>query len=299
MTALYERAVGGVSCERTLTRRSRMDKRENMPFDESAKLADEHDNMSAENKPQSGLIIGRNAVTEALRADRLLDRLYVQRGAKGSLVPLVAKARERGISVKEVDGKKLDFMCAHGNHQGIIASAAVKEYSTLEESFELAEKREEKPFFIICDELEDPHNLGAIIRTAECSGAHGVIVPERRSVGLSYSVGKASAGAIEHMPIIRVRNIADTIDELKEKGLWIYGADMSGQAWCETDYTGAVALVIGSEGKGIGKRVKEKCDFVVSLPMKGQIDSLNASVAAGVICYEISRQRSGLKAINP
>ena len=251
----------------------------------------EHDNPS--------LIIGRNAVIEALRAQREIDKLYVQRGFSGSLVAIVAKAREAGAIIKEADSRKLDYMSGGANHQGIIASAAVKEYSTLDEALSLAEERDEKPFLIICDELEDPHNLGAIIRIAECAGAHGVIIPERRSAGLSFAVGKASAGAIEYMPIIKVRNISETISELKDKGLWIYAADLDGELWCEVDYSGAVALVIGSEGRGVGRLIKEKSDFIVSLPMKGQINSLNASVAAGIISYEIARQRGNMKEINP
>lgn len=245
------------------------------------------------------LIIGRNAVSEALRADREIDKLYVQRGAKGSLVPIIAKAREKGIIVKETDSRKLDFMSNSGNHQGIIASAAVKEYASIDDALQLAEERGEKPFLIICDELEDPHNLGAIIRTAEGAGAHGVIIPERRSAGLSFTVGKASAGAVEYVPVIKVRNISETIGELQDKGLWIYAADMDGEPWSSVDYSGALALVIGSEGKGIGRLIKEKSDFIITLPMKGHINSLNASVAAGILCYEVSRQRSKIKAINP
>lgn len=261
--------------------------------------SDRTESVQRERGEREGIIAGRNAVAEALRADRNIDRLYVQRGAKGSITALAAKAREKGIMVKEVDQRKLDFMCGGANHQGVIATAAVKEYSSLEEAFELAQSREEPPFFIICDEIEDPHNLGAIIRTAECAGAHAVIVPERRNSGLSFAVGKASAGAVEYMPIVKVKNLSKLIDELKEKGLWIYAADMDGSPWCETDFKGPVGLVIGSEGKGVGRLVKEKSDFIVSLPMKGKINSLNASVAAGIMCYEVSRQRSGIKSINP
>ena len=165
--------------------------------------------------------------------------------------------------------------------------------------FRLAQERGEPPFFVICDGLEDPHNLGAVLRSAECAGAHGVIVPQRRSVGLTYAVGKASAGAVEYLPVARVGNLASLIDSLKERGLWIYAADMDGSPWCQTDFSGPVALVIGSEGSGVSRLVKEKADFVVSLPLKGHINSLNASVAAGILCYEVARQRSGLKAINP
>ena len=186
-------------------------------------------------------------------------------------------------------------MAGSANHQGIVAAGAVKEYSELEDIFKLAEERNEAPFIIICDELEDPHNLGAILRTAECAGVHGVIIPKRRSVGLTFAVGKASAGAVEYVPVVRVTNIPDTMDKLKEKGVWIYTADMGGQNWCEVDYSGACALVIGSEGFGVGKLVREKSDFIVSLPMKGKINSLNASVACGILTYEIARQRAQIK----
>ena len=234
-----------------------------------------------------------------MKSGRPLDTLYVRRQSGGSAVPLIARAKAAGVVVKEVDGKKLDSMCKNESHQGIIAVAALKEYAELEDLFNLAQERGEKPFFIVCDELTDPHNLGAVIRTACCTGAHGVIVPKRNSAGLNYTVGKASAGAVEFVPVARVANIVNTLKKLKERGLWIYAADMDGTDWCTLDYSGAAALVIGSEGNGIGRLVKEHADFIVSLPMKGSIDSLNASVAAGVVCYEIARQRSGLRAINP
>lgn len=246
------------------------------------------------------IIAGRNAVSEALRAGRTIDSLYVQRGEKnGSLLTLIAKAKDKGAAIKEADTRKLDFLCGGANHQGVVAVAAVKEFAELEDLFRLAEERGEPPFFLICDELEDPHNLGAVLRTAECAGAHGVIIPKRRSVGLTYAVGKASAGAVEYVPVVRVVNLPRLMDELKERGVWIYAADMEGEAWCGVDFTGPSALVIGSEGNGVGRLVREKSDFVVSLPMKGKINSLNASVAAGILCYEVSRQRSGLKARNP
>ena len=253
------------------------------------------------NEPRGAdIIAGRNAVNEALRAGRPVDSLYVQRGEKsGALQTIIAKAKERGAAVKEADPRKLDHLCGGANHQGVVAVAAVKEYASVEDIFALAEARGEPPFLIICDELEDPHNLGAVIRTAECAGAHGVIVPKRRSVGLTYAVGKASAGAVEYLPVARVQNLPSLLDELKRRGLWIYAADMDGQPWCETDFSGPLALVIGSEGNGVGRLVKERSDFVISLPMKGSINSLNASVAAGILCYEVARQRSGLKAINP
>lgn len=246
------------------------------------------------------IIAGRNAVSEALKAGRAISSLYVQRGDKsGPLIPIIAKAKEAGIPVKEADPRKLDSMCGGAVHQGVVATAAVKEFSTVDDIFALAEERGEPPFIIICDELEDPHNLGAVIRTAECAGAHGVIIPKRRSVGLTYTVGKASAGAVEYLPVAQVQNLVNTLEELKERGVWIYAADMDGSPWCETDFTGAVALVIGSEGRGVGRLIKERSDFVVSMPMKGNVNSLNASVAAGVLCYEVCRQRSGYQAVNP
>lgn len=249
-------------------------------------------------KSQRGedIIAGRNAVNEALRSGRTIDSIYIVRGAHtGSIAALIAKAKDKDIAVKEADVKKLDFMCGNASHQGIVAVAAVKEYATIDDIFKLAEERGEQPFIIIADELEDPHNLGAILRVAECSGAHGIIIPKRRSVGLTYAVGKASAGAVEYVPVARVTNIAASIDELKKRGVWIYAADMNGENWCGVDYEGPAAVVIGSEGFGVSRLVKEKCDFVISLPMKGKINSLNASVACGIICYEIVRQRNGIK----
>ena len=238
------------------------------------------------------VIVGRNPVSEAIRSSRTIDRILVTKGGKtGAIVGILAKAKEKQIPIKGVDSKKLDFLAGNENHQGIIAMAAVKEYSSVEDIFALAEKRQEKPFIVVLDEIEDPHNLGAIIRTAECTGAHGIIIPKRRSATLSFAVGKASAGAVEYVPVARVTNIANTIDELKERGLWVFGADMNGTDYTECDFDGAVALVIGNEGKGIGRLVREKCDQIVSLPMKGKINSLNASVAAGVLMYAVSSKR--------
>lgn len=252
---------------------------------------------NAESERDSNLIIGRNAVSEALRSGRNIDTLLVVRGERnGSVGRIIAECKEKGVVIKEVDKKKLDFMCGQGNHQGVAAYAAVHEYSTVEDIFALAEERGEAPFIILCDELEDPHNLGAIIRTAETAGAHGIIIPKRRNASLTWAVGKASAGAVEYVPVARVGNLASTIDDLKKRGLWVYTADMDGQNWCETDFSGPVALVVGSEGNGVSRLIKEKSDFVVSLPMKGKITSLNASVAAGILMYEVSRQRSGIKA---
>lgn len=253
--------------------------------------------MERENDRQNtDLIIGRNAVSEALRSERAIDTLLVVKGERnGSVGRIIAECREKKIVIKEVDKKKLDFMCGQGNHQGVAAYAAAHEYAEVEDIFALAKERGEDPFIIICDGIEDPHNLGAIIRTAETSGAHGIIIPKRRNASLTWAVGKASAGAVEYMPVARVGNLATLIDELKEKGIWVYSADMDGQNWCETDYSGGVALVVGSEGNGVSRLIKEKSDFVVSLPMRGKITSLNASVAAGILMYEVSRQRLGLK----
>ncbi len=245
--------------------------------------------------PHNDVIAGRNAVTEALKSGRTLDTLYVARGARGgSLGALIARAKEAGVPVKDADPKKLDFLCHGAAHQGVVATAAVKAFSTLDDVFALAETRGEPPFLIVADGLEDPHNLGAVLRVAECAGAHGVIIPQRRSVGLSWAVGKASAGAVEYVPVVRVGNIAATLDELKKRGCWLYAADMDGEPWCTVDYSGPCALVIGSEGFGVSRLVREKCDFIVSLPMKGRVNSLNASVACGVLCYEIARQRAGI-----
>ena len=251
---------------------------------------------NSDNSARNNIISGRNPVTEALRSGRPIECIYIARGElNGSVKVIAAMAKERRIPVKEVERKKLDQMTDHGSHQGVAALAAVKEYSSVDDIFELARERGEKPFIIVLDEIEDPHNLGAVIRTAECAGAHGVIISQRRSAGLTYAVGKSSAGAVEYVKVARVVNIANTIDELKKKGVWIYGADMDGQLYTDTDLTGAIAIVIGSEGKGIGQLVRKKCDAVVSLPMNGKINSLNASVAAGILSYEIVRQRTQKK----
>lgn len=245
-----------------------------------------------EGERDKDIIFGRNSVTEAIKAGRPIDSVMVARGERsGSIPKILADAKDAGLPIKEVDRKKLDFMCGHGNHQGIIAVGAVKAFSTVDDIFATAQERGESPFIIVCDEIEDPHNLGAIIRTAEAAGAHGVIVPKRRSASLSFTVSKTSAGAVEFMHVARVTNIPQTLDDLKEKGLWVYCADMDGEPFYNANLKGAVALVIGSEGKGVGRLVKEKCDVVLSMPMKGKINSLNASVAAGILMYEISKQR--------
>ena len=241
---------------------------------------------------EKDLIIGRNAVSEALKSGREVDTLFVAKGDRsGSIGMLMGLARDKGAVVKEVDRRKLDAMCGGANHQGVAARAAAHSYSSIDDILKKAEEKGEEAFVIICDEIEDPHNLGAIIRTADACGAHGVIIPKRRGVSLTYAVGKVSAGALEYVPVARVSNLPSAIDELKEKGFWVYAADMDGKPWNEQDYSGKVALVIGSEGKGISRLVKEKCDFTVSLPMRGKINSLNASVAAGILMYEVIRNR--------
>lgn len=243
-------------------------------------------------RENNDLLIGRNAVSEALRSEREIDTLFLMRGNQNpALNRLASMAKEKGAVVKEVDSKKLDYMCGGANHQGVAAYVAQHEYSSVEDILEYAKEKGEFPFIVICDEIEDPHNLGAIIRTAECAGVHGVIIPKRRSASLNFTVGKTSAGALEYMRVARVANLASTIDELKEKGCWIYGADMAGQDYKKTDTSGACVLIIGNEGKGLGKLIRQKCDVILSLPMKGKINSLNASVAAGILMYEISTNR--------
>lgn len=247
---------------------------------------------------QNELIIGRNPVMEALKAGREIDTLFVAKGERGGSVgKIIAMCRDAGVIVKDTDMKKLDYMCGNQNHQGVIARVAAHEYATIDDIFAKAEERGESPFIIICDEISDPHNLGAIIRTAHCAGAHGIIIPKRRNATLNFTVAKTAAGALEYIPVARVSNLSSTIDELKERGVWIYGTDMDGEQWCQTDLKGSVALIVGNEGNGMGRLIREKCDFVLSLPMRGEIDSLNASVAAGIVMYEVSRQRLDIKSI--
>lgn len=247
---------------------------------------------------RNDIVAGRNPVMEAVRSGKEIDKLFVLKGSRGgSIAAIIAKCRAKGIVIKEVPEAKLDFLCGGANHQGVAAFIAARTYSTVEEILEFAAKRNEAPFIIICDDLEDPHNLGAIIRTAEACGVHGVITPKRRASTLNATVAKAASGALEYMRVAKVTNISDTIDLLKSHGVWVYGADMDGDNWCETDFSGGVALVIGNEGKGISRLVLKKCDKVISLPMTGEINSLNASVAAGVLMYEVLRQREGLKPV--
>ena len=245
-----------------------------------------------ENQPDKDIIFGRNSVSEAIKAERPLDSILVARGERtGSIPKILSDAKKADIPVKEVDRKKLDFMCGHGNHQGIVAVGAVKAYSTVDDIFARAEEKGEAPFIIVCDEIEDPHNLGAIIRTAEAAGAHGVIIPKRHAVGLTATVARTSAGALNYTPVAKVTNLSKTIEELKKEGLWFVCADMGGEIMYNLNLKGAIGLVVGNEGDGVSRLVREKCDFIASIPMKGDIDSLNASVAAGVLAYEIVRQR--------
>lgn len=237
------------------------------------------------------LILGRNPVIEALKADKLIDVLFVNPEAGGSIGQIIKMAKDKSIVVKEVSEQKLSNMAKGASHQGVIAMGACAEYVDIEDILAIAREKGEDPFIIICDEIEDPHNLGAIIRTAETAGAHGIIIPKRRSASLNHTVYKTSAGAASWLPVARVPNIAQAIDQLKEDGVWIYGTDGSGEDYRKTNLTGPIGLVIGSEGFGMGKLVASKCDFMLKLPMKGKITSLNASVAAGIFMYEIVRQR--------
>lgn len=237
-------------------------------------------------------IIGRNPVSEAIKSGREIDKLMVKKGEiEGSLRAIVKKARDAGIPVIETERQKLDQIAEGGNHQGVVAYAAAHSYASLDDIFENAREKNHPPFIVILDKITDPHNLGSIIRTANCAGAHGIIIPKRGSVGLSEVVAKTSAGAIEYVPVCKVTNIAQTIDALKERGVWVAGAEAGGGSMYKTDLTGAIALVIGSEGEGISRLVKEKCDFLVEIPMFGDVNSLNASVAAAILMYEIVRQK--------
>ena len=238
----------------------------------------------------ANIICGRNPVIEALKSDSPLDTIYID-GSGGSLNLIRRLAREKGIVVKDADEKKLSRLSGGASHQGVVAEGACGQYVSLDDILSISREKGTKPFIIICDEIEDPHNLGAIIRTAETAGADGVIIPKRRSASLNATVFKTSAGAASYVPVARVSNLASCIDTLKENGVWIYGTDASGTDYCDTDLTGSVALVIGSEGFGISKLIQQKCDFMIKLPMAGKINSLNASVAAGIFMYETVRQR--------
>ena len=239
-------------------------------------------------------IEGRNAVMEAFRSGKTIDRVYVLKGCQdGPVNSILREARKHDTLVNFVAKERLDQMSETGKHQGVIASAAAYAYAEVEDMLKLAEEKGEPPFLFLLDDIEDPHNLGAIIRTANLAGAHGVIIPKRRAVGLTATVARTSAGALNYTPVAKVTNLSATIEELKEKGLWFVCADMGGTTMYDLNLTGPIGLVIGNEGDGVSRLVKEKCDFVASIPMKGEIDSLNASVAAGVLAYEIVRQRIG------
>lgn len=236
-------------------------------------------------------VVGRNAVLEAIQANREINKLWISEGSqKGLMQKIIQAAKNRRIIIQYVPRKKLDEITK--NHQGVIAQVAPYRYFEVDELLERAEKKNEPPFLLILDEIEDPHNFGSIMRTADASGVHGIIIPKRRSVGLTSTVAKASTGAIEHVPVARVTNLARTIDDLKERGVWICGTDAKGDLdYREIDGTLPIAIVIGSEGRGIGRLIKEKCDFLVRLPMKGHVTSLNASVAGALLMYEIYRKR--------
>lgn len=247
--------------------------------------------MSAE-RDNFGFIFGRNNVLEAIKAERQIDKLFVIENGGGSLGKIISSASEKRIPIIRLSSKLFDSKFPGENHQGVAAAVAVRDYAELEDIFELADKRGEKPFVIIADEIADPHNLGAIIRSAECFGAHGVIISKRRAVGLTASVEKASGGALNYIPVVRAVNLASTVDELKKRGMWLYCCDMDGdRTYYEEKYDCPVALVVGSEGKGVSPLLKKKCDFVVRIPMRGKVSCLNASVAASVIMQEISKNR--------
>ena len=253
------------------------------PLRRSAPVATEND----------GIIEGRNAVTEALRAVVAIDKIFIARGETDSALGHIAStAREKGIVVVDADRRKLDAMSRTHSHQGVIAQAAVREYASVDDILAAAREKGENPLIVVCDELSDPHNLGAVIRTADAAGAHGVIIPKRRSAGLTAVVAKTSAGAVAHVPVARVANLTSLLKELKEEGIWVFGAAAEGStSLYQADFKGPAAIVIGSEGTGMSRLVEETCDFTVSIPMLGKINSLNASAAAAVLLYEAVRQR--------
>ncbi|MBQ4066689.1 MAG: 23S rRNA (guanosine(2251)-2'-O)-methyltransferase RlmB [Clostridia bacterium] len=244
-----------------------------------------------------GMAVGRNAVRELLKSERSIDKIFVKNGTReGSITVLVAEAISRKIPVVEVTQEKLDSLSQGTNHQGIVAMASEKEYTDVDGILAIARERNETPLIVIADGIEDPHNMGALIRCAECAGAHGIIIPKRRNVGITPTVSKASAGALEHMAIAKVSNISATIDELKKKGLWIFAAEAGGTAYYETDFNTPAAIIFGSEGFGVGKVIKEKSDFIVSIPMYGKVNSLNVSTAASVVlCHAARVQRESTK----
>ncbi len=238
------------------------------------------------------IIFGRGPVLEALKNSHPIEKIIIKSGPYAkSLIPVIDLAKKNNIIIQQADGARLDKMAEGENHQGVVAMVSAYKYATLEDILKKAEDKGESPFVVICDKITDPHNLGAIIRTANCVGAHGVIIPKHESAGVNSVVMKTSVGAVEYTPVAKVTNLATTIDELKDKGFWVTAADMDGQAMYDIDLKGSIALVVGSEGKGVSRLVREKCDFIASIPMYGEINSLNASVAAGVLMYEALRQR--------
>ncbi len=240
---------------------------------------------------ENGLVIGRNAVRELLKSDRAIDKLLVQRGERtGSIVVLVAQAIEKGIPVVETDKAKLDAMAGFAPHQGVIAQASEKEYCTVEDILAAAREKNEPPFLVLCDGVTDPYNLGAIIRSAVCCGAHGLVIPKRRASGLTPLVTKASAGAIEHLPIAKVANIANTVEQLKKEGVWVFAAEAGGPNVYDTDFTGPCAIVMGSEGDGVSQSVVKACDGIISIPIYGEVNSFNVSAATAIILAEVARQ---------
>jgi len=245
-----------------------------------------------ESTPSVRPVAGRNAVLELIRSERTVDKLYLRKDGDrtGSIQLIVAEALKRSIPVVEVEASKLDRMAGGVNHQGVVASAAAKEYSTVDEILALAEERGEKPFLVMADGIEDPQNLGSLIRVCECAGVHGLILPKRHAVGLTEVVAKASAGALAHLLIAKVTNLAQTVDELKEKGIWVYAAESGGCAYEECNMTGASLIILGSEGFGVSRLLRDKSDFQVSIPMYGQVNSLNVSTAAAIIIHEAARQ---------
>ena len=258
-------------------------------------MREQKDRRRAPEAEADGMIEGRNAVMEALRAGTPIDKIFLARGeTDATLGHIASSAREKGIVVVEADRRKLDGMSRTHAHQGVIAMAAVREYAAVDDILNAAREKGEPPLIVVCDELSDPHNLGAVIRTAECAGAHGVIIPKRRSAGLTAVVAKTSAGAVSYVPVARVPNLTALLKELKDEGLWIFGTAADGDtSLYDADLKGPAAIVIGSEGDGMGRLVSETCDFLVRIPMKGKLNSLNASAAAAILLYEAVRQRMG------
>lgn len=280
-------------------RKTRPQERRSRKFE---KEAPRHKRPQAETEPKrreesrelpDDVLVGRNAVTEALKSGRGINKLWIASGDReGSVAEIVALAKERGIVVQYVERAKIEALAGGHRHQGVLAYVAPVPYAELEDILKAAEEKGEAPFLVLLDELEDPHNLGALLRTADATGVHGILIPKRRSVSLNATVAKTSAGAVEYVPVARIGNIAQTLKKLKEKGFWVAGADMDGEkAYYEADLTGPLVLVVGSEGKGMSRLTKEACDFIVRMPMVGRINSLNASVAGSILMYESMRQR--------